>query len=314
MPNKSHFNSGHMMMNKQRRDGEAHSSSVDFAIPKRSRIFHSVDDCRKLLKKIPDESVQLIVVDPPYNLELADWDIYGNYVNWAKEWLEDCYRVLDPKGNLVIFGGLQYQGEKSGDLLELLHFMRHNTNFSLVNMIIWHYPNGMGAHRFFANRHEEIAWFSKTKKYYFDLDSVRVKLDEKTLAAYLKDKRLNPENVRKGKNPTNVWDIGRLNGNSKERVGHETQKPVALIRRIIKSMSYPGALVLDFFAGSGTTGRVCIEEKRNCIMCDSDPKTLEYFAKHIENMDASGIDTQYDQESCLQRMFVLPSTPSSDTR
>ena len=67
----------------------------------------------------------------------------------------------------------------------------------------------MSAHRFFANRHEEAVWLSKTKKYYFDLDSVRVPFDEATKEMYKKDKRLNPESIDKGKNPTNVWEIER---------------------------------------------------------------------------------------------------------
>ena len=143
----------------------------------------------------------------------------------------------------------------------------------------------MSAHRYFANRHEEIIWFAKSDKYYFDLDSVRVKYSEKDLASALKDKRLNPDNVRKGKNPTNVWEMGRLNGNSLERVGHPTQKPLEVIRRLVKALSYPDSIVLDFFAGSGTTGRVCIEEKRNCIMCDKDAESKVYFSKHLENMN-----------------------------
>ena len=107
--------------------------------------------------------------------------------------------------------------------------MREASKMLLVNLLIWNYPNGMSAHRFFANRHEEIVWFAKSKKYYFDLDSVREPYDEKTKIAYRKDKRLNPDSIEKGKNPTNVWRIGRLNGNSKERVGHPTQKPKELI-------------------------------------------------------------------------------------
>lgn len=114
----------------------------------------------------------------------------------------------------------------------------------------------MSAKRYFANRHEEAIWLVKTNDYYFDLDSVRVPYSEKELELALKDKRLNPENTRKGKNPTNVWEIGRLNGNSKQRVGHPTQKPVEIIERFIKALSYPGSVILDFFAGSGTVGRV----------------------------------------------------------
>src|SRR6185312_12095308 len=126
----------------------------------------------------------------------------------------------------------------------------------------------MSAQRFFANRHEEIAWFAKSSKYYFDLDAVRQKLDPATLARYKRDKRLNPENLDKGINPTNVWRIPRLNGNSKERVGHPTQKPKELIERIIRSLSYPGSTVLDFFAGSGVTSRVAIETRRHSISSD----------------------------------------------
>lgn len=151
----------------------------------------------------------------------------------------------------------------------------------------------MSAHRFFANRHEEAIWLSKTKNYYFDLDSVRIPFDEETKQLYKKDKRLNPANVEKGKNPTNVWEIGRLNGNSVERVGHPTQKPLELIRRFVKGLSYPGSIVLDFFAGSGTTGRVCIEESRNSILVDNDPKMLEYFKLHTKSMNGSFFSAEH---------------------
>src|SRR6185312_1753433 len=85
---------------------------------------------------------------------------------------------------------------------------------------------------------------------------------------YKRDKRLNAENLDKGINPTNVWKIPRLNGNSKERVGHPTQKPKELIGRIVRSLSFPGSTVLDFFAGSGVTSRVAIETRRHSISSD----------------------------------------------
>lgn len=140
----------------------------------------------------------------------------------------------------------------------------------------------MSAQRFFANRHEEIAWFAKTKQYYFDLDAVREPFDEETKQAYRRDKRLRPESIEKGKNPTNVWQIGRLNGNSKERVGHPTQKPRDLIRRLMKALSYEGSTVLDFFAGSCVTSSVAIEEKRHSIAVDIDPSIYLFFQKQLE--------------------------------
>jgi len=277
MPNRSHFNAAHRTMNRLHRDGIKHRSFVNVTVPKTSKVAICIDDAIEFLKKIPDSTVQLLVIDPPYNLDMATWDTFSDYISWAKSWLDQIERILKPSGNCVIFGGFQFQDVKNGDLLEIMHYLRHKSKLRLVNLIIWNYKNGMSAHRFFANRHEEIAWFTKSKLYHFDLDAVREKYDNHTLELYLKDKRLNPDNVRKGKNPTNVWEMHRLNGNALERVGHPTQKPLEVIRRIIKSMSYPGSLVVDFFAGSGSTGVVCLQEKRNCILVDDNKELIKQF-------------------------------------
>lgn len=220
--------------------------------------------------------------------------LFNTYLDSARQWLDEIYRVLSDTGNCVIFGGFQYQDLKKGDLLEIMHYTRHHTDLRFTNLVIWYYKNGMSAHRFFANRHEEAIWLSKTNKYYFDLDSVRVPFDEETKELYKRDKRLIPENIDKGKNPTNVWEIGRLNGNSVERVGHPTQKPLELIRRFVKGLSYPGSLVLDFFAGSGTTGRVCIEEGRHSLLVDSDPKLIDYLNVHLTNMGSQMFIQPYE--------------------
>jgi len=283
--NKSHFNSAHIGMNVLNKNGKKHSSEVSYSIPKITHQAIFIEDALNFLKKMPDKSVQLILIDPPYNLNLAVWDTFDNYMDWAKQWLSESERILSNNGNLVIFGGYQYQNEKTGDLLEIMHHLKHNSKLMFVNSIVWYYKSGMGAHRFFSNRHEDIVWFAKSKKYYFNLDSVRIPFDDSTKKAYMKDKRLNPKSIEKGKNPTNVWEIPRLNATSKERVGHPTQKPIEVIRRIVRGLSYPNSLVLDFFAGSGTTGRVCIEEKRHCIMVDNDKKTPKYFKKHIKKMN-----------------------------
>lgn len=287
MANKSHYNAGHRALNKMKREGQKHSSFVESELPESTNHAIFIQNSIEFLKNVPDESVQLVLIDPPYNLDLDTWDTFENYLAWAKQWLNQIHRILTKTGNCVIFGGFQFQDLKRGDLLEILHYLRHETDLKLINLIVWYYKNGMSAHRFFANRHEEAIWLAKHKKYYFDLDSVRVPYSEEKKKMALQDKRLNPENVEKGKNPTNVWEIGRLNGNSLERVGHPTQKPLEIIRRMVRGLSYPNSLVLDFFAGSGTTGRVCIEEGRNSIMVDNDKMTLEYFDKHIENMKKS---------------------------
>jgi site-specific DNA-methyltransferase (adenine-specific) len=286
MSNRSHRNAGHIGMNRLRKSGLKHSSASAAAAAARGAQATShivaVGDCLDTLRKIPDQSIQLVICDPPYNINVAAWDDHAHYVDWAGKWIGEVERVLMPSGNFVLFGGLQYQGEAgSGDLLSLMSFMRAHSQMGLANLIIWNYPNGMGAQRFFANRHEEIAWFARTPKYYFDLDAVREPLDQERLDIYRRDKRLNPESLDKGINPTNVWRIPRLNGNSKERVGHPTQKPKALIARLVRALSYPGATVLDFFAGSGVTAAVAIETGRHSISSDADEAFLTYFDRQL---------------------------------
>jgi DNA modification methylase len=274
-------------MNLLRKNGMSHSSARAAQAPTAAPTSHiiAVGDCLATLRKIPSQSIQLVICDPPYNINVAAWDDVADYVDWAGQWLAEVERVLAPSGNFVLFGGLQYQSEAgSGDLLSLMGWMRRHSRMLLANLIIWNYPNGMGAQRFFANRHEEIAWFAKTPKYYFDLDAVRTKLDARTLEIYKRDKRLNPGNLDKGINPTNVWKIPRLNGNSKERVGHPTQKPKELIARIVRSLSFPESTVLDFFAGSGVTSRVAIETRRHSISSDVDDAFPGYFKRHLDQI------------------------------
>jgi site-specific DNA-methyltransferase (adenine-specific) len=303
MPNRSHRNTGHIGMNRLRKSGLLHSSVRAAPAPRTGPTSHivAVGDCLDVLRRIPDESIQLVICDPPYNINVAAWDDHAHYVDWAGRWIGEVERVLKPSGNFVLFGGLQYQGEAgSGDLLSLMGWMRSHSRMALANLIIWNYPNGMSAQRFFANRHEEIAWFSRTSKYYFDLDAVREPLDTARLEIYKRDKRLNHESLDKGINPTNVWRIPRLNGNSKERVGHPTQKPKAVIERLVRALSYPGSTVLDFFGGSGVTTRVAIETARHSISSDADESFLTYFDRQLAQIrterrqrdDATLITTQ----------------------
>src|ERR1700743_325071 len=296
MPNRSHRNAGHIGMNRLRKNGLAHSSARDVVATEPAATAHIVDvaDCLALLAKIPDRSIQLVICDPPYNINVAAWDDLEHYVDWAGKWLREVERVLAPSGNFVLFGGLQYQAEAgSGDLLSLMGWMRAHSRMLLANLIIWNYPHGMGEHRFFANRHQEIAWFAKTPKYFFDLDAVRTPLDAERLEIYKRDKRLNPDNLDKGINPTNVWRIPRLNGNSKERVGHPTQKPAALIARIMHALSFSGSTVLDVFAGSGVTARVAIETSRHSILSDADKMLKTYLKRQLARVAGSGASDGY---------------------
>lgn len=290
MSNRSHRNAGHRAMNRLRRDGGAHRSERSLPPPPDQTVHKLIHgDVVEALETMETASVQLILCDPPYNLELADWDRFENYLDWARHWLLECDRVLARQGNLVVFGGLQFQGARGGDLLEIMHFIRHHLPLRLVNLIVWNYPNGMSAHRFFANRHEEIAWYAKDTDYVFNLDAVRETFDEESKRKYARDKRLRPDSIQKGKNPTNVWRIARLNGNAKERTGHPTQKPRALYERLVRALSHPGHLILDPFAGSGVAARVAIEQGRHSVSVDADIQLERHVGKQLEDLPATSI-------------------------
>ena len=137
--NKSHSNHALMSLNKMRKDRTMKQKSAsDFEQPEEIKVLHSIMDCCDFLKQLPDESVQLICIDPPYNLELAGWDIYDNYIEWASQWITEAYRVLSKNGSMVIFGGIQFRDVKSGDLIDIIQYVRHSTKFKLINTIIWH--------------------------------------------------------------------------------------------------------------------------------------------------------------------------------
>ena len=286
--NRSHRNAGHIAMNALAKRGRAHSS-MRAVVPRKggaTRHAFVLGDCFELHARVPDRSVQLVVCDPPYNIRMADWDLHGDYGAWAARWLGECERVLADTGSLVVFGGLQFQGEAGGgDLLTILEHMRKKSGMRLVNLIVWNYPNGMSAQRFFASRHEEIAWFARTPRYYFALDRVREPYDERTKLAYRKDKRLRPETIELGRNPTNVWRMPRLSARSGERVGHATQKPGEVVRRLVRALAAPGSLVLDFFAGSCVTARVAAEVGCDSLTGDVDPASR---AHHARQMSAAG--------------------------
>ena len=141
MANRSHFNAGHIAMNALSKRGRAHSSTrATSAAPPPETTRHAlfVGDCKDLLSLLPDRSVQLVVCDPPYNIRMAEWDLRSDYAAWAASWLGECERVIADTGSLVVFGGLQFQGEAgSGDLLtQMRKIGRQNRECKLNHLFL----------------------------------------------------------------------------------------------------------------------------------------------------------------------------------
>lgn len=208
-------------------------------------------DCRDVLKHIPSASVDLIVADPPYNLGKD----YGNgsdsqeredYLEFSREWLAEASRILKPAGSIYVFMGFRY-------ISRLFVMMEDDFRLNFNGWISWHYTQGMGRTKGFSPRHDDILYFSKSDKYTFNLDDVRVP-----------QKYYRSRNNMRGANPGDVWEFSHVHYCQDSRTGHPTQKPEGLIERIVLVSSNVGDLVVDPFAGSGTTLRVCQQTDRCC--------------------------------------------------
>ena len=220
-------------------------------------------DCIQGMKKMPDNSVDLIIADPPYNLSkgskikwdhttdinlggnwdktMEKWDNYTlqEYIDFTKEWIKEAKRILKPTGSMWIFGTYHNIG--------LVNMMCQTLNVEIINEVIWYkrnsFPN-LAARRLTAS-HETILWChankNKKRDYYFNYN-------------YSKDSEFEYDKLKvKGKQMRTVWDIP----NNKEKRElfygkHPTQKPLRLLKRIIELSSKKGDIVLTPFSGSGS--------------------------------------------------------------
>lgn len=204
------------------------------------------------LKKLPNFSVDLIVADPPYNLGKDYGKTKDNlekkeYLEFSKEWLSECNRLLKPNGTIYIFMGIRF-------ISYIYQILEDDLGLDFQNWIVWHYTQGLGKKKGFSSRHDDILVFSKGNSPKFNLDDIRIP-----------QKFYRKINNMRGANPGNVWEFSHVHYCNENRQDHPTQKPEGLIERIVLASSDENDLVLDPFSGSGTTLRVCQQLNRNGI-------------------------------------------------
>ena len=246
-------------------------------------------DCRTILnKEIPEESVDLIFADPPYNLSGnglkwmgnktgGDWFMVNEkwdqmseseYLKFTKEWLEACKRVLKPTGSIYI--SCTYHN--IGELIMTLKTL----GFTPRNIITWHKNNAMPSmtRRTFTHSCEYVLFFSKGKKWIFN---------------YADIKKINPDKAKDGseKQMRDLWIMPVVQG--KERVrdktgraAHPTQKPENLLERVILASSNKGDVVLDPFLGSGTTAVIAKKLGRKWVGIETENKYIKVAEKRIK--------------------------------
>ena len=257
-----------------------------------------------ILQKLPSESVQLIYIDPPFNTGrtqsrgtttttrtdtgnrvgfkgkryevvretvLSYDDEFEDFWSFLEPRLEEAWRLLHETGTLYLH--LDYREAHYAKVLLDSLFGRD----CFLNEIIWAYDYGGKSKNKWPSKHDTILVYVKDPdKYYFNSEEV-------DREPYMAPGLVTPEKVEKGKLPTDVWWHTIVSPTGKEKTGYPTQKPKGILRRVIQASSRPGDLVLDFFAGSGTTGAVAAELGRNFILIDQNPESIEVITKRLND-------------------------------
>lgn len=251
-----------------------------------------------ILRGLPDQSFQLIYIDPPFNTGkvqsrqslktvrtdapvtgsrvgfqgqtyetvrgkvTAYNDSFSDYWGFLEPRLEEAWRLLAPTGTLYLH--LDYREVHYAKVLLDALFGRD----CFLNEIIWAYDYGGRSKRKWPAKHDNILVYVKDqKRYYFDSESV-------DREPYMAPGLVTPEKAARGKFPTDVWWHTIVSPTGKEKTGYATQKPEGILRRIVQASSRPGDWVLDFFAGSGTTGAVAGQLERRFVLIDENPEAI----------------------------------------
>ena len=243
------------------------------------------DDRMKLLKKLKDNSVQLIITSPPYNIGKSyEKKIPLNeYIEQQEETLIECYRVLKDKGSLCWQVGNYINGKANITPLDIPIFnICNDLGLKLRNRIIWHYGHGLHSHNKFSGRYETIMWFSKSDKYTFNLDTVRVPQKYPGKLSYKGPNKGKYSGNINGKNPSDVWIIPNVKSKHKEKTVHPCQFPIELAERLILALSNKNDLVVDPYAGVGTTLCAALKNKRRSAGSEIKKKYVNIAKKRIK--------------------------------
>lgn len=231
-------------------------------------------DSLDVLKKIKSNSVKLIFADAPYNIgknfgnNLDKWASVEDYINWCKNWIDECMRILTDDGTMYFMTATQHM-----PYLDVYVSQKYN----VLCRIVWTYDSsGVQSKKMFGSLYEPILMINKNSNFTYTFNCQDIMVEAKTGSTRkLIDYRKNPpQPYNTEKVPGNVWDFSRVRFKMEEYENHPTQKPEALLERIIKASSNVGDVILDPFSGSFTTSAVAIRLGRIAVGIDMNE---EYF-------------------------------------
>lgn len=228
-------------------------------------------DALVALRDLDDNSIDLIIADPPYNLSknyigTSDSMEFKKFMSFTKTWLIESNRVLKKNGVIYVFMGMQM-------ISYVYAIMEQELGMNFQNWITWHYTQGLGKKKSWSSRHDDILMFSKGTNPIFNLDNVRIP-----------QKYYRKINNMRGANPGNVWNFSHVHYSQKNRSKqHPTQKPEGVIERMVLASSNEGDVVLDPFLGSGTTMRVVQQTGRIGIGIEIEPNYIEETKERLSS-------------------------------
>ena len=259
-------------------------------------------DCLEITSKFESASFDLIYIDPPFNTgkvqsrkrlktvrdeqgdrtgfqgkryktqvigESSFHDNFDDFITFVEPRLREAYRLLSPQG--AFFFHIDYRESHYCKVLLDRIFGRE----SFKNEIVWAYDYGARSKKRWSAKHDNIFWYAK------DPDHYTYRYDDIDRIPYMAPGLVGPEKAARGKTPTDVWWQTIVSPNGKEKTGYPTQKPIAILNRIVRVHSNPGDKILDFFAGSGTTGEAAISSGRSAVLVDSSPEAVRVMSRRL---------------------------------
>ncbi|MCF7708211.1 MAG: site-specific DNA-methyltransferase [Verrucomicrobia bacterium] len=287
----------------------SHEIADEFALSETIVVYPG--DCIELLKSIPDESLQLIVTSPPYNIgkEYEKKLHLDLYLEQQARVIKECARVLTPTGSVCWQVGNYVDRGSIIPLDAVLYPIFSEIGFKMRNRIIWHFEHGLHCSQRFSGRYETIIWFTKSDDYVFNLDPVRIpqKYPQKK---HFKGPKAGQYSCNPlGKNPGDLWIIPNVKNNHVEKTEHPCQFPVELIERLVLSLSNEGDWVLDPFLGTGTSIIAAIRHKRRGVGAETLPNYVRLARQRIQQE----IDCTLRTRPMTRQVFVPVNAGNNPT-
>jgi len=277
-------------------------------------------NCLEMLKDIPDETIQLVVTSPPYNIgkEYEKKLKPDQYLRQQETVIRECVRILAKQGNICWQVGNYVDNSSIIPLDTVLYPIFTELGLKMRNRIIWHFEHGLHCSVRFSGRYETIIWFTKSNDYYFDVDPVRVPQKYPGKKYFKGPKAGQYSGNPLGKNPGDLWTIPNVKSNHIEKTIHPCQFPVELIERLVLSMTREGDWVFDPFLGVGTAIIAAIRHNRKGAGAEFVPKYIEIAEDRIQQELKGALKTRpmgkpvYDPVQAGNKLTVAPWSSERD--